>query len=210
MKLSPTGVPPQPTRLFTRAGRAGFALALIAGLAGCASAPPMQAPVPMMKQPPLPPSVQAYPLAMPTVRQQNLPASNAPSSNGAGNNSAAMQALPTASAPAVMALVTRAETQTRAGDLGGAEATLERAVQIQPHDTRLWMDFAQLRLVQNQPAEAEQFALRAVQYAGTNRELSAAWMLVAKAREAQGNVQGAAEAQRKAGSPSAPANQTRS
>lgn len=195
-------------RVSTRLSRLAAPFGVIALLAGCASAPPMQtAPAPTMKQPPIPPSVQAHPLIMPTMREQNLPAPGAGPSGGMNMNRAPAQAEPMASAPAVHALMVRAEHQTKAGDLGGADATLERAVQIQPHDPRLWMDFAQLRLAQNQAAEAEQFALRAVQYAGTNQELSAAWLLVAKARDAQGNVQGAAEARRKAGSPSAPQTQ---
>ncbi|WP_322628817.1 tetratricopeptide repeat protein [Halothiobacillus sp.] len=217
MTFSPIGFRASSARpaicMLVRLGRLAIPFTVIGLLAGCASAPPMQtAPVPTMKQPPIPPSVQAHPLIMPTISEQDLPAPNGGMSRGMsggmGMNAAPMQAVPTASAPAVHALIVRAEQQTKAGDLGGAEATLERAVQIQPHDPRLWMDFAQLRLAQNQAAEAEQFALRAVQYAGTNQELSSAWIMVAKTRDAQGNIQGAAEARRKAGSQSPPANQT--
>jgi predicted Zn-dependent protease len=156
-------------------------------------------PAPIYPQPPIPPAVQAHPLILPQMQEERLP--NAASETNAQDApyNPAMQAMPTASAPAVIALVTRAEAQTAAGDLGGAEATLERAVQIQPHNPRLWLDFAQLRLAQNQPAEAEQFALRAVQYAVGNNGLRAAWLMVAKTRDAQGNAQGAADARRKAG-----------
>lgn len=166
-----------------------------ATLAGCATTPPPQPrPSMVIKQPPLPPAVQAHPLKIPQMQEQTLP-----QSNGSTTSSTPPQAMQTASAPAVLALVSRAEAQTKAGDLGGAEATLERAVQIQSNNARLWLDFAQLRLAQNQPAQAEQFALRAVQYAKTNQEVSAAWQMVAKARTAQGNTKGAAEALRKAG-----------
>lgn len=212
MTLSAIGFPaPSPRsarRQITRLGRLSVPFAIVGLLAGCASAPPRPAAqVPTMTQPPIPPSVQAHPLVMPTIREQKLPPQNGMgggdmNSAGSGMNNAPMQAMPTASAPAVRALMVRAEHQTKAGDLGGADATLERAVQIQPHDARLWMDFAQLRLAQQQPAEAEQFALRAVQYAASNQELSAAWLLVAKARDAQGNAQGAADARRRAGAPS--------
>jgi predicted Zn-dependent protease len=159
-------------------------------------------PAPIYPQPPIPPAVQAHPLIMPQMQEQRLP--NARQSQPAPDatdiqNSATMQAMPTASAPAVIALVTRAEAQTVAGDLGGAEATLERAVQIQPNNPRLWLDFAKLRLAQNQPAQAEQFALRAVQYAVGNNGLRAAWLMVAETRDAQGNAIGASDARRKAG-----------
>ncbi|ANJ67873.1 hypothetical protein A9404_11220 [Halothiobacillus diazotrophicus] len=212
MTFSAIGFPASSTRparrTLVRAGRFAVPFAVIGLLAGCASAPPRPtAPAPTMTQPPIPPAVQAHPLVMPTIREQKLPPQSgmnggAASPGGTGMNNAPMQVTPTASAPAVRALMVRAEHQTKAGDLGGADATLERAVQIQPHDARLWMDFAQLRLAQQQPAEAEQFALRAVQYAASNQELSAAWLLVAKARDAQGNAQGAADARRRAGAPS--------
>lgn len=165
----------------------------VALLAGCASAPPPR-PNMVIEQPPLPPSVQAHPLNIPRLQEQTLP------QPGSGTTSSAQsQATQTASAPAVLALVSRAEVQTQSGDFGGAEATLERAVQIQPHNARLWLDFAQLRLAQHQPAQAEQFALRAVQYAQSNQEASVAWQMVAKTREAQGDAKGAADARRKAG-----------
>lgn len=191
----------RPRFFSSRVASLGAVIIGLSLLAGCASAPPRQAmrPAPIYPQPPIPPAVQAHPLILPQMQEERLP--NAASETNAQDApyNPAMQAMPTASAPAVIALVTRAEAQTRAGDLGGAEATLERAVQIQPNNPRLWLDFAQLRLAQNQPAEAEQFALRAVQYAVGNNGLRAAWLMVAKTRDAQGNAQGAADARRKAG-----------
>jgi len=170
------------------------ALALMSGamvaMTGCAPMPkhPPQPQRPV--QPPPPPKVQAHPLVEPQLQEQTLPAPQPHK-----------KAAPTPSSSAVLALVTRAERQQRTGDLGGAEATLERAVQIEPHNARLWLDFAHLRLSQQQPAQAEQFALRAVQYAQADSMLRRAWMTVAKARDAQGNQSGAAEARRKAGAP---------
>ena len=194
--------PTHPSTQLSRASALSAVIISLSLLAGCASAPPRQAmrPAPVYPQPPIPPAVQAHPLIMPQMQEQRLPnaTSNPPATQDTPYNPS-MQAMPTASAPAVIALVTRAEAQTAAGDLGGAEATLERAVQIQPNNPRLWLDFAQLRLAQNQPAEAEQFALRAVQYAVGNNGLRAAWLMVAKTRDAQGNAQGAADARRKAG-----------
>ncbi|HUM99744.1 MAG: hypothetical protein B7X12_08890 [Halothiobacillus sp. 20-53-49] len=194
--------PTHPSTPLSRAAALSAVMISLSLLAGCASAPPRQVmrPAPVYPQPPIPPAVQAHPLIMPQMQEQRLPnaASNPPATQDTPY-SPSMQAMPTASAPAVIALVTRAEAQTAAGDLGGAEATLERAVQIQPNNARLWLDFAQLRLAQNQPAEAEQFALRAVQYAVGNNGLRAAWLMVAKTRDAQGNAQGAADARRKAG-----------
>jgi predicted Zn-dependent protease len=165
----------------------------VALLSGCAVTPPPR-PNMVIQQPPVPPSVQAHPLNIPRLQEKRLPPPDSDTSS-----STPSQAVQTASSPAVLALVSRAEAQTQSGDFGGAEATLERAVQIQPHNTRLWLDFAQLRLAQRQPAQAEQFALRAVQYAQGDQEVSTAWQMVAKTREAQGDTKGAAEARRKAG-----------
>lgn len=176
-----------------KAGTTAFLGLTVALLAGCAVTPPPR-PNMVIQQPPIPPSVQAHPLNIPRLQEQTLPQPGVDTSS-----STPPPAVQSASSPAVLALVSRAESQTRSGDLGGAEATLERAVQIQPHNTRLWLDFAQLRLAQNQPAQAEQFALRAVQYAQSNQEVSTAWLMVAKAREAQGDAKGAADARRKAG-----------
>ncbi|OZB82181.1 MAG: hypothetical protein B7X28_03920 [Halothiobacillus sp. 13-55-253] len=197
---TPSGTDPMPNRIQMKhsthglkRGAVAFLAITVAMLAGCAGTPPPR-PSMVIKQPPVPPSVQAHPLSIPRLQEKTLP-----QSNGNSTSSTPPQAVQTASTPAVLALVSRAETQTQSGDFGGAEATLERAVQIQPHNTRLWLDFAQLRLAQKQPAQAEQFALRAVQYAQNNREVSAAWQMVAKTRQAQGDTKGAAEARRKAG-----------
>lgn len=177
-----------------KTGTAALLALSVALLSGCAVTPPPRPSI-VIQQPPVPPSVQAHPLNIPRLQEKRLP----PPGSDTSSSSTPSQAAPTASSPAVLALVSRAEAQTQSGDFGGAEATLERAVQIQPHDTRLWLDFAQLRLAQRQPAQAEQFALRAVQYAQGDQEVSTAWQMVAKTREAQGDTKGAAEARRKAG-----------
>lgn len=176
-----------------KTGSAALLALSVALLSGCAVTP-LPRPSMVIQQPPVPPSVQAHPLNIPRLQEKRLPPPGSDTSS-----STPSQAVPTASSPAVLALVSRAEAQTQSGDFGGAEATLERAVQIQPHNTQLWLDFAQLRLAQRQPAQAEQFALRAVQYAQGDQEVSAAWQMVAKTREAQGDTKGAAEARRKAG-----------
>ncbi len=109
---------------------------------------------------------------------------------------------PQEASPAVLALVQQADQRREAGDLAGAQSTLERAVKIEPGNARLWLDLAQLRLAQDQPEQAEQLALRAVEHARDNDTLSAAWKLVAKARRAQGDEAGAREAEERAGSES--------
>ncbi|MGM0516434.1 MAG: tetratricopeptide repeat protein [Pseudomonadota bacterium] len=169
------------------------AVALVAAglfLAGCA---------PMATQPPTPrpapepapePEVRATPLAQPDIEIRELPESQP--SEPAERTS-----------PAVLALVRQADQRRAGGDLAGAQSTLERAVKIEPGNARLWLDLAQLRLAQDEPRQAEQLALRAVEHARDSEILSAAWRVVAKARRAQGDEAGAREAEERAGRESA-------
>ncbi|MBN2871556.1 MAG: tetratricopeptide repeat protein [Halothiobacillaceae bacterium] len=160
-------------------------------LAGCAPMPTRQTAPPPQPAPEPESSVRATPLEEPAIRQEPLP--NAPD----------REQEPSPTSPAVLALVRQADTRLKAGDLTGAQSTLERAVQIEPGNARLWLDLAQVRLARDQPAQAEQLALRAVEHAADNQTLSAAWRLVAKARRAQGDEAGAREAEERAGAQSA-------
>ncbi len=156
-------------------------------VAGCAPLETRQTPAPAPQPAPEPkPQVRATPLEAPNVRVEELPAEQT-------------QPRTTQTSPAVIALVSQADERRRAGDLAGAQSTLERAVQIEPGNARLWLDLAQLRLAQGQPEQAEQLALRAIEHARDNDTLSAAWQLVAKARRAQGDELGAREAEERAG-----------
>ena len=150
------------------------------------SSEPRSAPVPQPE-----PEVRATPLSTPDIQEEALPADRPAESSEP------------ATSPAVLALVRQADQRRQSGDLAGAQSTLERAVQIEPDNARLWLDLAQLRLAQSQPEQAEQLALRAVEHARDNRTLSAAWQLVAKARRAQGDEAGAREAEERAGTESA-------
>ncbi|WP_322520906.1 tetratricopeptide repeat protein [Guyparkeria halophila] len=171
---------------------------LVAGCAGlllaaCAPmTPPPGSSEPRSEPAPQPqPAVRSTPLSTPDIQEEALPMDRQEQSSEP------------ATSPAVLALVRQADQRRASGDLAGAQSTLERAVQIEPGNARLWLDLAQLRLAQNQPEQAEQLALRAVEHARDNRTLSAAWQLVAKARRAQGDEAGAREAEERAGSESA-------
>lgn len=160
-------------------------------LAGCAPLP-TRPPAPVPEPVPAPePTVRATPLDAPTIQEQELP--SAPAKKPGTSRTS----------PAVLALVRQADQRRSAGDLAGAQSTLERAVQIEPTNARVWLDLAQLRLAQGQPEQAEQLALRAVEHARDNQVLSAAWSLIAKARRAQGDEAGAREAEKRAGGLSA-------
>ncbi len=68
-------------------------------------------------------------------------------------------------------LLTQAEEQERAGDYDKAIASVERAVRIEPRNAYAWYRLAQLHFAIDSLAKAEQFARRAIQFAGDQRRL---------------------------------------
>ncbi len=102
--------------------------------------------------------------------------------------------------PAVIALLERAETQQhQSHDVDAAAVSLERALRIEPRNPLLWQRMANLRLEQGQWDQAVQMAARSNSYAGRYSGLRARnWQIIAAARRAQGDVQGAADAELKA------------
>lgn len=99
----------------------------------------------------------------------------------------------------VLALLTSARQQQSSGDLGGASVSLERAQRIAPREPQVLFRLAQVRLAQNEPAQAEQLARRALGYAGGRATLQAElWEVIAQARERQGDANGAAQARQRA------------
>jgi hypothetical protein len=101
--------------------------------------------------------------------------------------------------PAVLALMSDAERNSRSGNLDAAAGTVERALRIDSRNASLVYKLAQIRLQQNQPRLAEDLAKKAALLAENNIELKRnSWLLIAKARYMQGNKQGAAEARSKA------------
>lgn len=98
----------------------------------------------------------------------------------------------------VLALLTSARQMQNSGDLNGAASSLERAQRIAPREPQVLYRLADLRLAQNDPAQAEQLARRALTYAGGRPALQASlWELIAKARERQGDPAGAAQARQR-------------
>lgn len=105
---------------------------------------------------------------------------------------------PPSSGPAAT-LVASAEAQTRAGHPERAVASLERAVKIAPRDAGLWHRLARARLDAGQPAAAASLAAKSNSLAASDRALQARnWRLIAAARAALGDAQGAREARERA------------
>jgi len=96
---------------------------------------------------------------------------------------------------AVASLMDSARADTAGGRLANAAATLERALRIEPRNPRLWSELARVRFQQRDYAQAESTALRSESWAGTDNLLRADnWRLIAAAREARGNSDGARQA----------------
>ena len=88
-----------------------------------------------------------------------------------------------------------ARADAAAGRVGNAAASLERALRIEPRNPRLWQELARVRLKQGQYVQAEGIAVRSNSWAGDDKPLRAEnWRLIAQAREARGDAEGARHA----------------
>jgi len=100
---------------------------------------------------------------------------------------------------AVAGLMESARADAAAGKLATAAASLERALRIEPRNPRLWQELARVRLQQTQFVQAENMAARSNSYAASDNALRAEnWRLIAQAREARGDADGARSARESA------------
>lgn len=101
---------------------------------------------------------------------------------------------------AAAGLMQSARSDVAAGRLTNAAATLERALRIEPRNPRLWQELARVRLKQGDYVQAESVAARSNSWAGSDNTLRAEnWRLIAEAREARGDAEGARAALETAG-----------
>ncbi|HWI97407.1 MAG TPA: tetratricopeptide repeat protein [Burkholderiales bacterium] len=92
-----------------------------------------------------------------------------------------------------------ARADVAAGKLSTAAASIERALRIEPRNPRLWQELARVRLQQGQHVQAEEVAKRSSSFAGSDNALRAEnWRLIAQAREALGDADGARAARESA------------
>jgi Flp pilus assembly protein TadD len=100
---------------------------------------------------------------------------------------------------AVAGLMESARADAAAGKLSTAAASIERALRIEPRNPRLWQELARVRLQQTQFVQAENMAARSNSYAASDNALRAEnWRLIAQAREARGDADGAQSARESA------------
>ena len=100
---------------------------------------------------------------------------------------------------AVAGLMETARADAAAGKLSTAAAAIERALRIEPRNPRLYQELARVRLQQTNFTQAESMATRSNFFAGSDNALRAEnWRLIAQAREARGDGDGAREARESA------------
>lgn len=100
---------------------------------------------------------------------------------------------------AVIALLDQAQTDSGAGHREAADASLERALNIEPRNPWLWHQLAQLRLAQGQYAQAITLAGKSNSFAGSQNDVQAAnWQVIGQARVAQGDPAGGEQAFKRA------------
>ncbi len=101
--------------------------------------------------------------------------------------------------PAVVALLHDAEASIDRGNIDVAVTTLERALRIDPRNPQLFYRLAELRLQQEKPRLAEDLARKSILLSAGDRVLKQhCWLLIAQARQIQGNEAGAQSARDKA------------
>lgn len=127
----------------------------------------------------------------------------APSTPAVADNKAVASAQPAAKAEgetAVSALLKKASGALGKGDLDGAAAYLENAQRLDPKNSKILYDIANIRYHQGRYKEAESMASRAVQTGGNNAMLKKSWSLISNSRNKLGDSQGAVQAATKAAS----------
>jgi hypothetical protein len=75
---------------------------------------------------------------------------------------------PSRAAGAAAALLTQSQAERNTGEFDRAAATLERALSLSPDDPALWVELAEVRLAQGNPALAPETARKALTVTGND------------------------------------------
>jgi len=102
--------------------------------------------------------------------------------------------------PAVKQLTAQAREAERTGDLDRAGSYLERALRIQPRDPQLLQHMAEIKLQEQDYQQALSFAVRSYEIGPRVGEIcSRNWRTIGVAREHLNDINGAREAEARAG-----------
>jgi tetratricopeptide (TPR) repeat protein len=95
---------------------------------------------------------------------------------------------------ATLALLKQSNRAESAGNAEEAVAYVERAIRLNPRQAHLWLRLAELQLACEDPAAAVQYANKAIVLAGARMDwVRDAWLVIADARMAQGDIAAAKE-----------------
>ena len=123
----------------------------------------------------------------PVVRESSTPGSGSRTNAAVGDTSVA-----------TLALLEDSRTAEARGDHQAAINYLERAIRIEPRDPELWIKLADQQVRSGNPEAAIQQAHKAIALAGTRIDWQrAAWLVIADAEEARGDLEAAAAIRRK-------------
>ena len=93
----------------------------------------------------------------------------------------------------------QAQRQASGGDNGAADATLERAVRIEPENPLVWIELGRVRLVETNAVQADALGHKALTLAtGDPSAQASAWRLIADSARARGRTMDAYDADRRA------------
>ncbi|PID63916.1 MAG: hypothetical protein CR974_00830 [Gammaproteobacteria bacterium] len=109
-----------------------------------------------------------------------------------------VKSTPKRPATATTTLLQKAHKAVANGKLEQAASALERAHRIEPRNSKILYDIAQIRYAQGKYAQAESFASKAANTSSSSTLSKKIWTLLGKARKANGNASGAASALKKA------------
>lgn len=98
----------------------------------------------------------------------------------------------------IVGLLDDAQSHVNNQNWDRAAASLERALRIEPRNASIWHDLAQVRLQQRDYQQAENLAQKSNSLAGDNGVQARNWDLIAFSRRAQGDNNGADEAEARA------------
>lgn len=141
-------------------------------------------------QEPVPPSRSPYPAPPPQTAPRQptpYPYPTQPAPQAAPTPAPAQpdRAQPRTQPSVTLALQDEAQRAATAGDLSKATQILERAIRIEPDRPELWIELARVHLKEGNPAQAEQFARKALLFTRSRYDLEQqAWVIIADARAA--------------------------
>lgn len=96
-------------------------------------------------------------------------------------------------------LVNQAHAQLAAKNIAMAASTIERALRIEPNNPLLWLEYGQVRMVENNYAQAESMGRKSLAVAsGDPRAQANAWRLISESLAAQNKTTEARQAEMRA------------